>query len=127
MSQSLADQLATTALYGGNASFIEDLYEQFLRDPNGIDPTWAAYFRGLQAGAVGERAHTAVRERLTSRKTQPAQGGVQSPESAGASAKQGAVSRLIQIYTNRGHLVANLDPLGLWERAKPYVLDLARR
>jgi 2-oxoglutarate dehydrogenase E1 component len=124
MSQSLADQLATTALYGGNASFIEDLYEQFLRDPNGIDPTWAAYFRGLQAGAVGERAHTAVRERLTSRKTQPAQGGVQSPESAGASAKQGAVSRLIQIYTNRGHLVANLDPLGLWERAKPYVLDL---
>jgi 2-oxoglutarate dehydrogenase E1 component len=124
MSQSLADQLATTALYGGNASFIEDLYEQFLRDPNGIDPTWAAYFRGLQAGAVGERAHTSVRERLTSRKTQPAQGGVQSPESAGASAKQGAVSRLIQIYTNRGHLVANLDPLGLWERAKPYVLDL---
>jgi len=29
MSQSLADQLATTALSGGNAGFIEDLYEQF--------------------------------------------------------------------------------------------------
>jgi 2-oxoglutarate dehydrogenase E1 component len=44
-------------------------------------------------------------------------------ESGGASAKQGAVSRLIQVYANRGHLVAHLDPLGLQERAKPYVLD----
>ncbi len=44
--------------------------------------------------------------------------------SDGASAKQGAVSRLIQVYANRGHLIANLDPLGLQERAKPYVLDL---
>src|ERR1700735_3397699 len=43
---------------------------------------------------------------------------------AGASAKQGAVSRLIQVYANRGHLIAKLDPLGLQERAKPYVLDL---
>jgi 2-oxoglutarate dehydrogenase E1 component len=34
------------------------------------------------------------------------------------------VSRLIQIYANRGHLAANLDPLGLQQRAKPYVLDL---
>jgi 2-oxoglutarate dehydrogenase complex dehydrogenase (E1) component-like enzyme len=42
----------------------------------------------------------------------------------GASAKQGAVSRLIQVYMNRGHLIAKLDPLGMQERAKPYVLDL---
>jgi 2-oxoglutarate dehydrogenase E1 component len=34
------------------------------------------------------------------------------------------VSRLIQVYANRGHLIANLDPLGLQERAQPYVLDL---
>jgi 2-oxoglutarate dehydrogenase complex dehydrogenase (E1) component-like enzyme len=35
MSKSLADQLATTALSGGNAGFIEDLYEQFLKDQRG--------------------------------------------------------------------------------------------
>ena len=56
MSQSLADQLATTALSGGNAGFIEDLYEQFLRDPTGVDPTWAAYFKRLQGGAGAEIA-----------------------------------------------------------------------
>src|ERR1700737_3433638 len=125
MSQTLDDQLATTALSGGNAAFIEDLYEQVLRDPNGVGPTWAAYFRGLQGGAAGEVAHTPIRERLLARlKLPPTRSGGQSAESRGASAKQGAVSRLIQVYANRGHLAANLDPLGLQERAKPYVLDL---
>jgi 2-oxoglutarate dehydrogenase E1 component len=125
MSQSLADQLASTALSGGNAGFIEDLYEQFLRDPNSVDPVWSAYFSRLQAGALGEVAHTPIRERLLARlKLPPARSGGQRTESGGASAKQGAVSRLIQVYANRGHLVANLDPLGLQERAKPYVLDL---
>ncbi|HEY8506837.1 MAG TPA: thiamine pyrophosphate-dependent enzyme, partial [Steroidobacteraceae bacterium] len=31
---------------------------------------------------------------------------------------------MIQIWTNRGHLVANLDPLGLMERPRPKVLNL---
>src|SRR6266478_3927474 len=125
MSQSLAEALATTALSGGNAGFIEDLYERFLRDPKGVDPTWAAYFSRLQDGAKGEVAHTPIRERLVARLSTPAaHGGGPSAESGGASAKQGAVSRLIQVYANRGHLVAKLDPLGLQVRAKPYILDL---
>jgi 2-oxoglutarate dehydrogenase E1 component len=125
MSQSLADQLATTALSGGNADFIEDLYEQFLSNPKAVDPTWAAYFRSLQGGAGGEVAHGPIRERLlASLQSSRAQSGGQGSESGGASAKQGAVSRLIQVYANRGHLVANLDPLGLQQRAKPYVLEL---
>jgi 2-oxoglutarate dehydrogenase E1 component len=126
MSQSLADQLATTALSGGNAGFIEDLYEQFLRDPSSLDPAWVNYFKGLQGSGV-EIAHGPIRERLLARAQKPAAAAA-SPApgtpSDGASAKQGAVSRLIQVYANRGHLIANLDPLGLQERAKPYVLDL---
>jgi 2-oxoglutarate dehydrogenase E1 component len=122
MSQSLADQLATTALSGGNADFIEDLYEQFLKDPSAVAPTWAAYFGQLKGAA--DVAHGPIRERLSaSLKLPPARGGGRGGESDGASAKQGAVSRLIQIYANRGHLIANLDPLGLEVRAKPYVLD----
>jgi 2-oxoglutarate dehydrogenase E1 component len=124
MSQSLADQLATTALSGGNAGFIEDLYEQFLRDPSGLEPAWREYFAGLQ-GPGGDIAHGPIRERLLARASQPPTPAVASGKASdGASAKQGAVSRLIQVYMNRGHLIANLDPLGLQERAKPYVLDL---
>jgi 2-oxoglutarate dehydrogenase E1 component len=126
MSQSLADQLATTALSGGNAGFIEDLYEQFLRDPNSLDPAWVNYFKEMRGSGV-EIAHGPIRERLLARAQRPAATAasqVQGAASDGASAKQGAVSRLIQVYANRGHLIAKLDPLGLQERAKPYVLDL---
>jgi 2-oxoglutarate dehydrogenase E1 component len=126
MSQSLADQLASTALSGGNAGFIEDLYEQFLRDPSKLDPAWVGYFKGLQGAGV-EIAHGPIRESLLARAEQRPAAASPSPKSTasdGASAKQGAVSRLIQVYANRGHLIANLDPLGLQERAKPYVLDL---
>src|SRR5450631_2066840 len=126
MSQSLADQLATTALSGGNAGFIEDLYEKFLQDPASVDPAWAKYFTDLAGASTREVAHGAVRERLLTRQERPSPPATYDSSGAGdvASAKQGAVSRLIQVYANRGHLIANLDPLGLQERAKPYVLDL---
>src|SRR6202521_1519619 len=123
MSQSLADQLATTALSGGNADFIEDLYEQFLRDPGTVDPAWREYFKSV--GSSGDIAHGPIRERLLARAQQsPTAASSPGKPSDAASAKQGAVSRLIQVYANRGHLIAKLDPLGLQERAKPYVLDL---
>jgi 2-oxoglutarate dehydrogenase E1 component len=128
MSQSLADQLATTALSGGNAGFIEDLYEKFLKDPAAVGPAWAEYFSGLRGSSTNEVAHGEVRERLTklqeNRPGAVASAAVTSGASDVASAKQGAVSRLIQVYANRGHLIANLDPLGLQERAWPYVLNL---
>jgi 2-oxoglutarate dehydrogenase E1 component len=128
MSQSLADQLAATALSGGNAGFIEDLYEKFLQDPASVDPAWAKYFGDLGGTSSRESAHGEVRERLLTRRERPpvAPPPTYDPSAAGdvASAKQGAVSRLIQVYANRGHLIANLDPLGLQERAQPYVLNL---
>lgn len=46
------------------------------------------------------------------------------PPAGQASEKQAAVSRLIQVYSLRGHQVADLDPLGLWERSVPAVLKL---
>ncbi|HWK49221.1 MAG TPA: 2-oxoglutarate dehydrogenase E1 component, partial [Steroidobacter sp.] len=45
--------------------------------------------------------------------------------SSDAAAKQGAVSRLVQVYSNRGHLVADIDPLGLMNRPVPEVLELS--
>ena len=125
MSNSLADQLATSALYGGNADFIEDLYEHYLKDPQAVDPAWAKFFSDLQAGSAPEAAHRQIRERLALRLERPAApAALSSAVADAASAKQGAVSRLIQVYANRGHLIANLDPLGLQQRPKPYVLDL---
>ncbi|MFI4889813.1 MAG: 2-oxoglutarate dehydrogenase E1 component [Steroidobacterales bacterium] len=126
MSQSLADQFSATPLYAGNASFVEDLYERFLRDPGGVDPAWRTYFATLAAGAKGEVAHGPIRDQLAERsRLKAATGGAQAAPSDEVSAKQGSVSRLIQVYANRGHLSANLDPLGMQQRTRPYVLDPA--
>ena len=40
--------LLSSFLYGGNASYIEDLYARFKADPKSIDPTWAGYFGKLE-------------------------------------------------------------------------------
>jgi 2-oxoglutarate dehydrogenase E1 component len=126
MRPSLADLLATTALSGGNAGFIEDLYERFLSDPQSVAPAWREYFSGFRDGAVADVAHSPIRDRLLHRDEQPlaTAGRTQTSVPDEVGAKQSGVARLIQVYANRGHLVAKLDPLGLQVPAKPYVLSL---
>jgi 2-oxoglutarate dehydrogenase E1 component len=124
MNQSLADQLATTMLYGGNASFVEDLYERFLREPASIEPAWRDYFAKLSAGSKAEVAHGPIRDQLASRtRLRTGADSRQAAPSDESGAKQGAVSRLIQVYAHRGHLNAKLDPLGMQQMTKPHVLE----
>ena len=126
MSPSLSDLFESTPLSGGNAAFVEDLYERFLADPDGVPPQWRAYFRGLGGaddGAVADVAHGPIRAALEQRARAPRLGGPP-PAAADQSAKQGLVSRMLQVYANRGHLVARIDPLGLLERETPRVLEL---
>ena len=125
MNQSLAEQFATSMLYGGNADFVEDLYEQFLRDPAAVDPAWRRYFAGLGGAGPADIAHGPLRQRLAERSR--VTGALRARDSGPAdeaSARQGAVSRLIQVYASRGHLCARLDPLGLQTIDKPSVLEL---
>jgi 2-oxoglutarate dehydrogenase E1 component len=131
MSDSLRALLDSTPLGAGNAPYIESLYEQFLADPDAVEPKWREYFSALGGHVGAEKAHGPIRESLAQRAR--AQRGVESPvvSSSGqtrgseASAKQGSVSRLVQVYSNRGHLLADIDPLGLMTRPVPEVLELA--
>ncbi len=124
MNQSLADQLATTMLYGGNADFIEGLYEQFLRDPGSVDAAWREYFAALAAGSKNEVAHGPIRDQLAIlNRTKAGAAGRNGAAPDESGAKQGAVSRLIQVYAHRGHLNAKLDPLGMHQMTKPHVLE----
>jgi len=119
--------LSSTPLAASNAPYVEALYEQFLAAPESVEPKWRDFFAGL-GGGQGEVAHGPLIEELTRRaKTRRAGAGAATEvvvPGAGAAAKQGAVSRMIQIYANRGHLVANIDPLGLMVRPVPKVLGL---
>jgi len=127
MAPSLRELTASTPLSGGNAPYVEALYEQFLADPQSVELRWREYFHKLRDGSGGEQIHSTVQAGIVQRATKPrllARPADGVGLSAGAAAKQGAVSRLVQIYANRGHLVANLDPLGLEKRERPRVLEL---
>ena len=65
----------------------------------------------------------AVAERLRQRGSTGSARGRALPSAAPAIEKQAAVSRLIQVYSLRGHQIADLDPLGLWDRPAPAVLS----
>ena len=118
MAPSLRELLASTPLSGGNAPYVEALYEQFLADPQSVDAASGANtsskLRARQRGA--SRSTPPCRRASSSAPRKPRMAARPSQPGTDAAAKQGAVSRLVQIYANRGHLIAKLDPLGLQKR-----------
>jgi 2-oxoglutarate dehydrogenase E1 component len=127
MSDALDALIASTPWSAGNAVYLEELYERFLADPGSVPLRWQQTFAAL-GGQGSDVAHGPLLAALAVRARQTPVAGVVSATLAAAapdaSAKQAKVSRLIQIYVNRGHLVADLDPLGLTERPTPKVLEL---
>ncbi|MGH8264133.1 MAG: 2-oxoglutarate dehydrogenase E1 subunit family protein, partial [Steroidobacteraceae bacterium] len=126
MPLSLKDQYASTPLAGSNASYVEALYEQYLSDPQSVPPDWRRFFNenGRTSGSERDVPHGPVRAAVLARASAPRIAAPSSAPPGADSAKQGAVSRMIQLYVNRGHLIADLDPLGLIERPVPRVLEL---
>jgi len=117
----------STPLQGANGAYVEALYEAYLESPASVPAAWRRYFGALGAER-GDVAHgpivEAVAERVRTAGAQ-AQASVNGAPVAGdASEKQASVSRLIQAYSLRGHQIADLDPLGLWQRHVPAVLRL---
>ncbi|HEX6509600.1 MAG TPA: 2-oxoglutarate dehydrogenase E1 component, partial [Chloroflexota bacterium] len=98
-----------------------------LRDPASLDAHWRGYFERMAPPRTGERPQGTVQAEIAARARSPkaAPAAPAQGPSGDNAAKQAAVSRLIQIWTNRGHLVAKVDPLGLTQRPRPRVLDLA--
>ncbi len=126
MSDSLRALLDTTPLAAGNAPYVEALYEQYLADPASVDPRWREYFAKLAGSGANETAHGPIREALAQRavSARPVAVAGSTASASDDSAKQGGVARLVQVYSNRGHLLADIDPLGLMQRPVPEVLEL---
>ncbi|MGB5688688.1 MAG: 2-oxoglutarate dehydrogenase E1 component [Woeseiaceae bacterium] len=127
MSNSLKEQIASTPLFGSNASAVEGLYEQYLDDPAAVSPGWREYFESL-GDPDAEIVHSKIREELLAealagrRSAAPRVRASGKPVTSGE--KQAAVSRLIQVYSLRGHQIADIDPLGIMARRMPGVLKL---
>src|SRR5450830_160915 len=115
-------------LSGGNAAYVEELYELYLHDPNAVPEEWRTKFQTLSSdgNAATDVSHATIRDQFVllaknQRRAQPVSAGSVSSEHE---KKQVEVLRLIQAYRMRGHQAAKLDPLGLWQRPAPADLSI---
>jgi len=115
-----------SVLYSGNAAFIEQLYETFLRDPGQVEPEWREYFASLQADGAGrDTPHSQVVQKFSDAARQPRAAAAPGAASPAIHQKQVSVLQLINAYRFRGHQQADLDPLKQHERPKVPELDPA--
>src|SRR5580700_7410421 len=128
----------TSFLYGGNAGFVEDLHARWAENPNSVEPSWRAFFESIRDKA-GEVVQAAAQPSWTPEpipEPRPewlsAIDGMWPALDAKLEAKISAAApaatadeirartldslraiMMIRAYRMRGHLRANLDPLGL--------------
>ena len=135
----------TSFLYGGNIAYVERLQDSYLRDPASLDPSWREFFTQMndasdtiardRARATMEATRLAGRRRRRTRfgargnwagsrdaDRRQARGEGRRGRSAfprrSRYATRDSVRALMMIraYRIRGHLHANLDPLGIRPR-----------
>lgn len=116
-------------LFGGNAPFIEALYEQYLADPNAVPVEWRDYFDKLaQAPGAAERdvPHQPIQESFVQLAKKPLTGQRVSTVAEWESMqKQVGVLKLVSAYRVLGSRQANLDPLKRMDQATMAELDPA--
>ena len=119
---------SSSYLFGGNAPYIEDLYEDYLNNPGSVPEHWRAYFDAMQnvPGSNGtdsrDIAHSPVQASFAERaRMGPICRVVASPD-AELGRKRVSVQKLIAAYRNIGSRWADLDPLKRQER--PTLPDL---
>jgi len=124
----------TSFLQGGNSTFIKELYLKYLDNPNSIPHSWIEFFDGLNEdqeiikkeilGPSWAKKNNILSTNVL--KKNLAKDNKISTNNTEVSEKEKENSvkaiALIRAYRIRGHLIANLDPLGMMERK--YLEDL---
>ncbi|MGH7306171.1 MAG: 2-oxoglutarate dehydrogenase E1 component [Candidatus Rokuibacteriota bacterium] len=98
-----------------NLSFIEDLYEKFLRDGASIPEEWRRYFERLERenGAPARwRRGPSFRPRSLFDPGGTPTTSAEAPDAESLLSLQDKVVNLIRAYLVRGHMAARIDPLG---------------
>jgi len=123
----------TSFLQGGNSPFIKELYLKYLSNPKSIPQSWVEFFDGLNedkeiikkeilgpswSPKKNNTLKTIIVEKdVAEDKEIPINGTPVSQENYEKEKEQSVKAiALIRAYRIRGHLNANLDPLGMMER-----------
>ncbi|MCW5589083.1 MAG: 2-oxoglutarate dehydrogenase E1 component [Legionellales bacterium] len=113
-------------LYDGSSSYLESLFEDYLRDPNTVDSRWRQCFDQLpkKNGSL-DVSHAAIRDYFRELSRQPQASVAVASGDVEQVRKQTQVMNLINAYRSFGHHAADLDPLKLTQRVAIPALDLA--
>ncbi|PUE41600.1 2-oxoglutarate dehydrogenase E1 component [Limnohabitans sp. Bal53] len=117
-----------THLFGGNAPYVEEMYENYLANPGSVPDSWRDYFDALQhvPAVDGTNAKDVPHLPVINAFAERAKSGGTKVVMASADVEMGrkrtAVQQLIAAYRNVGQRWADLDPLKRTER--PNIPDL---
>ncbi|MYZ53080.1 2-oxoglutarate dehydrogenase E1 component [Malikia spinosa] len=118
-------------LFGGNAPYVEEMYENYLADPTSVPENWREYFDALQhvPAVDGSDARDVPHLPVINAFAERAKSGVTQTVVASVDAEMGrkrtSVQQLIAAYRNVGQRFADLDPLKRTERPSIPELDPA--
>jgi 2-oxoglutarate dehydrogenase E1 component len=117
-----------TYLFGGNAPYVEEMYENYLNNPGSVPDSWREYFDALQhvpasdGSSAKDVPHLPVINAFAERAKQGGTRVVMASADAEMGRKRTAAQQLIAAYRNVGQRWADLDPLKRTER--PNIPDL---
>ena len=114
--------LSNSYLFGGNAPYVEELYEAYLDNPGSVPDNWRGYFDAMQhvPAVDGSNKHDVAHAPVVASFAERAKQGPIRTVSAASDVEMGrkrvAVTQLIAAYRFLGTHWANLDPLQRQER-----------
>ena len=111
MAKSIEERFEESFKYGGNSQYLEQLYEDYIKDPSSLKPEWKKYFDSIQNGQV-DISHNSVIESFRNLKLKSSSIPT-APNTTSTTSKSSDVQNLINAYRRRGHQVAKIDPLHL--------------
>ncbi len=114
----------SSQLFGSNAPFIEELYENYLDNPDSVSDEWRSYFDSMQnlPGAGRDVAHYPI---INAFAEMAKRGPVRTVVDSGTNQKQVSVLQLINAHRFLGTRWAQLDPLKRTERPEIHELELS--
>jgi 2-oxoglutarate dehydrogenase E1 component len=127
--QTMQDLQKESFLSGGCDAYLDQLYEDYLRNPADVSTEWQDYFKKIsnELGSNADVSHEDIRDYFLkiSRKPQYQAAGSHSSADLDHLLKQEKVINLIIAYRSLGHLKANIDPLGLYKGVNNSQLELS--
>ena len=113
---------ANTHLFGGNAPYVEEMYENYLANPGSVPDSWRDYFDALQnvpaldGSSAKDVPHLPVINAFAARAKQSGTKVVVANTDPEMGRKRTAAQQLIAAYRTVGARWADLDPLKRTER-----------